>query len=206
MPPLAASCECTFGLWGSPGPRPRPDVSSCPTRSSSAGDAVERAWVGTMQRVAAMPTGTVDASVDGEWSFAQTLRHLVMATDTWLGKAVLRVVDPYHPIGQPYDNAGDSAAFDEGTGAGRAAAQPPRARPREERALVPAHGPRGGVGAPPLCRARPRGAHSLARDGATSGAVSGASGAHIRPHYGSLTWATAGSWRGHVKAQDLPSC
>lgn len=115
MPPLAASCECAFGLWGSPGSRPRPDVSSCPTRSSSAGDAVERAWVGTMQRVAAMPTGTVDASVDGEWSFAQTLRHLVMATDTWLGKAVLRVVDPYHPIGQPYDNAGDSTAIDEDT-------------------------------------------------------------------------------------------
>ncbi len=77
--------------------------------------AVELAWVGTVQRAAAMPTGTVDATVDGEWSFAQTLRHLVMATDTWLGKAVLRVQDPYHPIGQPYDDDGGSAAFDEGT-------------------------------------------------------------------------------------------
>jgi len=36
-----------------------------------------------------MPPGTVDRRVGGEWSFAQTLRHLVMATDTWLGKPVL---------------------------------------------------------------------------------------------------------------------
>ena len=48
-----------------------------------------------------MPAGTVDVSVDGEWSFAQTLRHLVMATDTWLGKAVLGLEQPYHPLGQP---------------------------------------------------------------------------------------------------------
>ena len=48
-----------------------------------------------------MPDGTVDASVDGEWSFAQTLRHLVMATDTWLGKAVLEREAPYHPLGLP---------------------------------------------------------------------------------------------------------
>ena len=34
---------------------------------------------------AAMPRETVDVSVDGEWSFAQTLRHLVFATDVWLG-------------------------------------------------------------------------------------------------------------------------
>ncbi|WP_372430404.1 hypothetical protein [Janibacter melonis] len=49
-----------------------------------------------------MPAGTVDASVDDEWSFAQTLRHLVMATDTWLGRAVLGLDQPYHPLGQPH--------------------------------------------------------------------------------------------------------
>src|SRR5690606_34008698 len=63
--------------------------------------AVERTWAATLGRVAAMPPGTVDVSVDGEWSFAQTLRHLVMATDTWLRRAVLGVADPYHPAGQP---------------------------------------------------------------------------------------------------------
>ena len=46
-----------------------------------------------------MPDGTVDISVGGEWSFAQTLRHLVLATDTWLGRAVLQVEQPFHPLG-----------------------------------------------------------------------------------------------------------
>ena len=46
-----------------------------------------------------MPAGTVDVSVAGEWSFAQTLRHLVLATDTWLGRAILEIEQPFHPIG-----------------------------------------------------------------------------------------------------------
>jgi hypothetical protein len=62
---------------------------------------LERTWAATLERVAAMPAGTVDVSVDGEWSFAHTLRHLVMATDTWLGRAILEIEQPLHPIGQP---------------------------------------------------------------------------------------------------------
>jgi hypothetical protein len=61
--------------------------------------ALERTWAATLERVAAMPAGTVDVSVGGEWSFAQTLRHLVMATDTWLGRAILGIEQPYHPLG-----------------------------------------------------------------------------------------------------------
>ena len=67
----------------------------------AAWDVLERTWQATLERVAAMPPGTVDISVDGEWSFAQTLRHLVMATDTWLGRGILGLQNPYHPIGQP---------------------------------------------------------------------------------------------------------
>lgn len=63
--------------------------------------ALEHTWAATLGRVAGMPAGTVDVCVDGEWSFAQTLRHLVMATDTWLGGAILAIEQPYHPIGQP---------------------------------------------------------------------------------------------------------
>ncbi len=61
---------------------------------------LEHTWAATLARVAAMPAGTVDVSVDGEWSFAQTLRHLVLATDMWLGRAVLGIEQPFHPIGQ----------------------------------------------------------------------------------------------------------
>ncbi len=67
----------------------------------TAWDSVERAWETTMLRAQRMPVGDVDVSVDGEWSFAETLRHLVMATDTWLGGAILGVEKPYHPLGLP---------------------------------------------------------------------------------------------------------
>jgi hypothetical protein len=63
--------------------------------------AVERTWSATLERVAEMPAGTADVPVGGEWSFAQTLRHLVMATDLWLGRAVLQAGQPFHPLGQP---------------------------------------------------------------------------------------------------------
>ena len=46
-----------------------------------------------------MPPGTVDVSVAGEWTFAQTLRHLVLATDVWLRRAILGVEQPFHRIG-----------------------------------------------------------------------------------------------------------
>ena len=61
--------------------------------------AVESAWGAVLSRVAAMPAGTVEVSVAGEWSLAQTLRHLVLATDMWLGKAILRLDEPFHPLG-----------------------------------------------------------------------------------------------------------
>ncbi|ADB31350.1 pentapeptide repeat protein [Kribbella flavida DSM 17836] len=61
--------------------------------------ALERTWAATLERVATMPAGTVDESVAGEWSFAQTLRHLVLATDLWLGYAVLQIERPFHPLG-----------------------------------------------------------------------------------------------------------
>ena len=66
---------------------------------------LERTWAATLARAAAMPEGTVDVSVDGEWSFAQTLRHLVLATDMWLRKAILEIDLPFHPIGQVDDGS-----------------------------------------------------------------------------------------------------
>jgi hypothetical protein len=69
--------------------------------------ALESTWAATLARAAAMPAGTVDVSVDGEWSFAQTLRHLVFATDVWLRRAILGVEQPYHPLGQTNAGAAD---------------------------------------------------------------------------------------------------
>ncbi|NYJ73208.1 DinB family protein [Allobranchiibius huperziae] len=81
--------------------------------------ALEATWAATGERVASMPRGTVDVSVAGEWSYAQTLRHLIMATDTWLGRAILGVERPYHPIGLPnseYETDGyDLSVFTDAT-------------------------------------------------------------------------------------------
>jgi hypothetical protein len=77
--------------------------------------ALERAWAAAVERVASMPAGTVDVSVDGEWSFAQTLRHLAFAADAWLGKAILRRPQPFGPLGQPnveyYTDGFDASIF-----------------------------------------------------------------------------------------------
>lgn len=77
-------------------------LATDPDGLRSAWNVLQTTWSATLDRVAAMPAGTADVQVDGEWSFAQTLRHLVMATDTWLRGTVLGVVKPYHPIGQPH--------------------------------------------------------------------------------------------------------
>jgi hypothetical protein len=60
---------------------------------------LQEMWAGTLARVAGMPAPTPDVAVDGEWSVAQTLRHLLLATDAWLGAAILGRERPFHPLG-----------------------------------------------------------------------------------------------------------
>jgi len=66
---------------------------------------LEAMWAATVARVAGMPAGTRDVSVAGEWSFTETLRHLVLATDAWLGKAILGRERPFHPLGLLFSEA-----------------------------------------------------------------------------------------------------
>ncbi|MEQ6901806.1 DinB family protein [Nocardioides sp. YIM 152588] len=67
-------------------------------------DAVRSAW---QETVAGTPPDLVDAHVEDEWSLAQTLRHLVLATDAWLRGAIQRVPQPFHEIGQIFTGAGE---------------------------------------------------------------------------------------------------
>src|SRR6478752_5842060 len=70
--------------------------------------AVRSAWQTT---VADTPPDLVDGHVEDEWSLAQTLRHLILATDAWLRGGILRVQQPFHEIGQIFTGA-DEMGFD----------------------------------------------------------------------------------------------
>jgi hypothetical protein len=72
-----------------------------PAGLRAAWTALEQSWAASYDRVAALPAGTVDLSVEDEWSFAQTLRHLVFATDAWLG-AIRGDDRPFHRWGVPF--------------------------------------------------------------------------------------------------------
>lgn len=53
------------------------------------------------------PPELVHAHVDDEWSLAQTLRHLVLATDAWLGGGIMRIDQPFHEIGLIFTGAAE---------------------------------------------------------------------------------------------------
>jgi hypothetical protein len=71
-----------------------------PAGLREAWQAVEDAWDAAIVRAGTLPEGAVDQQVGGEWSFAETLRHLVHASDIWLGKGALGWdAEDFHPIG-----------------------------------------------------------------------------------------------------------
>ena len=93
-------------------------------------DAIERLWAGTMARAGQLPEPALHLRVDDEWSFVETLRHLVLVTDKWAGSAILDDPAPYHPLGlpQPGYPPADAAALGIDTGARPSLAEVVRAR------------------------------------------------------------------------------
>src|SRR5262245_57845889 len=49
---------------------------------------LERLWDGTVSRARGFAPELLHESVEGEWSFIETMRHLVFATDAWLRRAI----------------------------------------------------------------------------------------------------------------------
>jgi hypothetical protein len=62
---------------------------------------VEGLWADTVERARRLSPGGAHASVHGEWSFVETQRHLVFATDAWLRRTVLDEEFPFDPLGYP---------------------------------------------------------------------------------------------------------
>ena len=66
-------------------------------------DSLERLWGETVERARGLDPELLHERVDGEWSFIETLRHLVFATDAWVRRAFLGEPSPWDPLGLPHD-------------------------------------------------------------------------------------------------------
>jgi hypothetical protein len=93
-------------------------------------DTIERLWAGTVARAGQLPEPALHQRVDGEWSFVETLRHLVFATDKWAGYMILDKPMPYHRLGLPQPGYTPAAAAALGIDPG---ARPPLAEVLEAR-------------------------------------------------------------------------
>ena len=63
---------------------------------------IERLWSETVARAERLPEAARYERVDDEWSFVETLRHLIFATDAWVSRTVLDEPMPYHRLGLTY--------------------------------------------------------------------------------------------------------
>jgi hypothetical protein len=69
---------------------------------------LEQLWDGTVERARRLDPALLQESVEGEWSFIETLRHLVFATDSWIRRVVLGVPSPWDRLDLPWDEMPDT--------------------------------------------------------------------------------------------------
>ncbi|HEX4906902.1 MAG TPA: DinB family protein [Acidimicrobiales bacterium] len=63
---------------------------------------VEELWAADKAIAATLPESVLQAPLrEGEWSWAENFRHLVMVTDAWIARRALGRDDPFHPWGVP---------------------------------------------------------------------------------------------------------
>ena len=78
-----------------------------PAGFREAWDILDRLWGETVERARRLRPELLHRSVDGEWSFIETLRHLVFATDSWIRRAILGDPWPWNPLDLPWDEMPD---------------------------------------------------------------------------------------------------
>jgi hypothetical protein len=64
---------------------------------------LERRWESTEARARIFPETELHRSVDDEWSFIQTLRHLNFACNAWVGRMILGDPYPWHRLDLHWD-------------------------------------------------------------------------------------------------------
>ncbi len=78
---------------------------------------VEDRWRGTVDRARGLDAELLHVSVNGEWSFIETLRHLVFATDAWVRRAILGDPSPWSELDLPWDEMADTPGIPRDRGA-----------------------------------------------------------------------------------------
>ena len=65
---------------------------------------IDRTWRVTFERARRLPEATLHERVADEWSFVETQRHLLFATDVWLRRQAVGDCDAWHRLGMPPDH------------------------------------------------------------------------------------------------------
>ena len=66
-------------------------------------------WAEAEVRAQGLDPALLDQRVDGEWSFIETIRHLIFATtDAWINGILLGNPPNFHPLGMPPAHAADA--------------------------------------------------------------------------------------------------
>jgi uncharacterized damage-inducible protein DinB len=76
-----------------------------PEGARAAWAALGQTWAATIARAGRLSDGQRRERVNGEWSFVETLRHLLMAMDKWFTAPILG--EGFHPIGLPNTGSAD---------------------------------------------------------------------------------------------------
>jgi hypothetical protein len=88
-----------------------------PAGFREAWDILERLWDETVERARRLDPELLHESVGGEWSFIETLRHLVFATDCWIRRAILGDPSPWDALDLPWDEMPDTPGVPRDRGA-----------------------------------------------------------------------------------------
>jgi uncharacterized damage-inducible protein DinB len=78
--------------------RPRPEDAD---GFRAAWAEAQQRWSQTIERARGLSEEQLNERVDDEWSFVETLRHLVFVTDSWVSRGMLGIRAPHHPLGLP---------------------------------------------------------------------------------------------------------
>jgi hypothetical protein len=76
-----------------------------PAQARAAWDAMEQQWASTIARAERLTDAQRNERVDGEWSFVETMRHLLFAMDKWFTAPILG--EGFHPFGMPNSGSVD---------------------------------------------------------------------------------------------------